>query len=332
MLFLECICDDPTVLSANYALKMRNADYRSQTIGQATRDFKARVAAYERMYEPMGRSSDEDDVSFIKVINVGRTVVANRCGGFLPGLICQFLGNLHITPRRIWLTRHGQSQDNAVGRIGGDSPLTEAGHEFARRLRSFLSLQRADAGGAASSSCRSPVVWTSSLRRAVQTIEPLREDLGDLCYQTPLLNEINAGMCEGLTYEEIRDRFPAEFRSRREDKLRYRYPRGGESYLDIVARLRPLVVELERLECDVLIVCHQAIARTILAYFTDLPWEKMPLQEIPLHTVLQLQSGAFGSTLSQVRLGPSADGAAATAVAPAAPSPCEFLQTQRARL
>jgi hypothetical protein len=44
------------------------------------------------------------------------------------------------------------------------------------------------------------------------------------------------GICDGLTYDQVKVRFPEEYRSRMQDKLKYRYPRG-ESYLDVIARL-----------------------------------------------------------------------------------------------
>ena len=59
------------------------------------------------------------------------------------------------------------------------------------------------------------------------------------------LNEIDAGSCEELTYEEIAEKFPEEFAARDLNKLTYRYP-GGESYEDLVARLEPVIMELER--------------------------------------------------------------------------------------
>lgn len=36
------------------------------------------------------------------------------------------------------------------------------------------------------------------------------------------------GTCDGLTYPEVASRFPKEFEARNCDKLRYRYPAGGE--------------------------------------------------------------------------------------------------------
>jgi broad specificity phosphatase PhoE len=66
------------------------------------------------------------------------------------------------------------------------------------------------------------------------------------------LNELNTGACEGMTKEEIREKMPLEFEARETDKLAYRYPGGGESYLDVIERVRPLIVELERLRNSVI--------------------------------------------------------------------------------
>lgn len=72
-----------------------------------------------------------------------------------------------------------------------------------------------------------------------------------------------------MTYEEIQDKFPSDFKARDENKFYYRYPRG-ESYEDLVARLEPVIMELER-QGNVLVVSHQAVLRCLLAYFLDNP-------------------------------------------------------------
>ena len=46
--------------------------------------------------------------------------------------------NLHITPRPIWFTRHGQSEYNVEDRIGGDSSLTPRGEEYAHALGDWV--------------------------------------------------------------------------------------------------------------------------------------------------------------------------------------------------
>ena len=75
------------------------------------------------------------------------------------------------------------------------------------------------------------------------------------------LNEIDVGTCDGLTYKEIRDLYPTDFRARDLDKFSYRYPMG-ESYQDVVARLEPVIMELER-KTTVLVVSHQAVLRQV---------------------------------------------------------------------
>lgn len=61
----------------------------------------------------------------------------------------------------------------------------------------------------------------------------------------------------------------------------YRYL-GGESYRDVVTRLEPIIMELERggggeHGGDILIITHQAVLRCIVAYFmgkerSESPW------------------------------------------------------------
>lgn len=65
----------------------------------------------------------------------------------------------------------------------------------------------------------------------------------------------------------IKRDYPEQFESRDKDKFSYRYPRG-ESYEDLVARLEPVIMELER-QTNVLVVSHQAVLRCLLAYFLD---------------------------------------------------------------
>ena len=46
---------------------------------------------------------------------------------------------------------------------------------------------------------------------------------------------------------------------------------GGESYLDVIERVRPVIIELERQRRSIVIVCHLAVLRCIYAYFMGVP-------------------------------------------------------------
>lgn len=55
-----------------------------------------------------------------------------------------------------------------------------------------------------------------------------------------------------MQYQEIAEKFPEDFQARDDDKYNYRY-RGGESYRDVVIRLEPIIMELERSENIIII-------------------------------------------------------------------------------
>ncbi|KAF4803966.1 hypothetical protein TURU_011608 [Turdus rufiventris] len=130
-------------------------------------------------------------------------------------------------------------------------------------------------------------VWTSQLKRTIQTAE----SLGVLYEQWKILNEIDAGVCEEMTYAEIEAKYPEEFAMRDQDKYLYRYP-GGESYQDLVQRLEPVIMELER-QGNVLVISHQAVMRCLLAYFLDKSADELPYLHCPLHTILKLTPVAY---------------------------------------
>lgn len=129
--------------------------------------------------------------------------------------------------------------------------------------------------------------WTSTLKRTGQTARYLEYE--KLSWKA--LDELDSGVCDGLTYAEIEKQYPQDFKARDEDKYNYRYL-GGESYRDVVIRLEPIIMELERSE-NILIVTHQAVLRCIYAYFMGVNQEKSPWMEVPLHTLIKLTPRAY---------------------------------------
>ena len=81
-----------------------------------------------------------------------------------------------------------------------------------------------------------------------------------------------AGICDGYTYEGIKEKWPETYAARKADKLNFRYP-AGESYMDVVKRLESVIIEVERENESVCIVGHQAILRCVYAYFMHVPRE-----------------------------------------------------------
>ncbi len=287
VVFVESICNDPAIVEANIrANKARSPDYEGVPEEEAVRDFRQRIAHYQSAYEEVV----EDEGPFVKIIDVGRTLVLHRVAGYLLARVVHFLLNLHVQPRSVRLTRHGESEFNVLGRIGGDSPLSEAGRGYARTLASVV---RARAGD-------DVVVWTSTLRRTIETAEVV----GLPYRQWRALDEIDAGVCDGMTYDEIAESMPLEYEGRQVDKFRYRYPRG-ESYQDVIQRLEPVIFELERERRPVLIIGHQAVLRALYAYMMDRPPNECPFVSIPLHTILELEPTAYGCDERRIALPPA---------------------------
>lgn len=222
--------------------------------------------------------------------------------------------NLHTLPRVFYLSRHGQSEYNLLGKIGGDAGLTEAGLEYARRLADFaynevgMEVEKDEETGEEKRVPRPARLWTSTLRRTKETAQFIKHkkisthkwDNGDevewIQFQGRArrnLDELYAGVCDGLTYKEIQEKYPDEFARRQEDKLTYRYPRG-ESYMDVTLRLETIVLDIERTREPILIVGHQGIHRLLYAYFMGMPRDKAPYVSIPLNTVIELTPNAYG--------------------------------------
>uniref|UniRef100_A0A8D2Q052 6-phosphofructo-2-kinase/fructose-2,6-bisphosphatase 2 n=1 Tax=Varanus komodoensis TaxID=61221 RepID=A0A8D2Q052_VARKO len=285
--FVESVCDDPEVIAANILeVKVSSPDYPERNRENVMDDFLKRIECYKVTYQPLDPVNYDKDRSFIKVINVGQRFLVNRVQDYIQSKIVYYLMNIHVQPRTIYLCRHGESECNLVRKIGGDSGLSTRGKQFAQALKKFIREQE----------IVDLKVWTSQLKRTIQTAEAL----GVPYEQWKILNEIDAGVCEEMTYEEIQKKYPEEFALRDQDKYLYRYP-GGESYQDLVQRLEPVIMELER-QGNILVISHQAVMRCLLAYFLDKSADELPYLKCPLHTILKLTPVAYGCKLEMISL------------------------------
>lgn len=174
-------------------------------------------------------------------------------------------------PAKLWLVRHGQSQGN-VARDAAD----EAGlHEIDIRVRdvdvplSELGHQQASSTGhwfaALPVEERPEVILSSPYLRARQTAEAIC-GAGGLSGPSRLviderLREREFGIFDRLTTLGIRARFPEEAAHRTRLGKFYHRPPGGESWADVILRLRSMLNTINLHFCDrrVLVVCHQVV-------------------------------------------------------------------------
>lgn len=283
MMFIESICESAELIASSInEMKLNSEDYAGQTMEEAAEDYNNRILHYQSVYQQM--DSELEDVPFIKVIDVGRQIFCNQIYGYLQSRIMFLMANLQLRPRPIWLSRHGESMFNTQKRIGGDAPLSPLGLQYAIQLDRFIEAYYPTPD-------TELAVWTSTMLRTGMTVERIAMR-GRSVVKWKQLDEIDAGVCDGMTYEQVAEEMPDEYLARKNNKLNYRYPRG-ESYQDVIHRLEPVITELMRMDRPVLIVAHQAILRVLYAYLTNKAPSECPTLNIPLHVVIQLTPKAY---------------------------------------
>mmetsp|Transcript_20263 Transcript_20263/g.40886 ORF Transcript_20263/g.40886 Transcript_20263/m.40886 type:complete len:474 (+) Transcript_20263:116-1537(+) len=303
IIFIECIVNDKLVLNEYLAEVQKDMpDYKGLDGAQTRKDYAKRIEHFRKRYEPL----DDESKSWIKLVDNAEQLTLNRISGFFPGQIVNFLMNLHTVPRPIYLSRHGQSQYNALGKIGGDSGLTLEGLKYAKELAKFVKEHVLTGGGCENKEkdqCENASharLYTSTLRRTNETAQfiehPIQPDgwVTMRKRQWRALDELFAGVFDGMTYKEISEKCPEAYAMRKKNKLSYRYPRG-ESYLDVIKRVEQVMLHMQRHKDPVVIVAHQAILRVIYTYFMGKPREDATKTAIPLNTVIKLTPYAYNT-------------------------------------
>lgn len=166
----------------------------------------------------------------------------------------------------IYLVRHGTTAWNQQLRYQGraDNPLDEAGERQGALLQGYFAGIRVDLG------------VTSPLQRARKTLEyALSSQKQPVPVLTdPDVTEMDFGLADGLTKEEIRDRFP-EFHRKyvlNEDRGHAAAP-GGESLVQVYERMRDGVLRIARAHPGetIVIASHGTAIQTFLNYASGIP-------------------------------------------------------------
>jgi broad specificity phosphatase PhoE len=149
----------------------------------------------------------------------------------------------------IFLARHGETDWNAERRVQGhtDRPLNETGLAQARALAAALASEPLDA------------VYASDLVRAYETARIVAEPRGLEVTVVPELREKHFGTWEGLTDQEILERFP---------DARGRSWGDAETSEELAERVRAAVLEIasEHEDGHVLVVSHGGPLRAVLRW------------------------------------------------------------------
>jgi broad specificity phosphatase PhoE len=175
-------------------------------------------------------------------------------------------------PVRLVLVRHGETVGNSSIRYHGrtDVALSELGRRQMRAARQWLAARDGARGFAP--------VFTSPLVRAAETARIIAgDDAAALAIEDFV--EVDFGLFEGLTAEEIAERYPEEFRRWNSDRLAvdFVYPEG-ESKAAFVARVARGTARMLALWHDdrcrgravasALLVAHRGVIRAVVRQMT----------------------------------------------------------------
>ena len=167
-------------------------------------------------------------------------------------------GNRLVTKRRVLLLRHGRTMWNAQHRFQGqaDPPLDDLGRAQAYEVAALVAALNPD------------LILSSDAKRAMQTAAPLGAITGLPVTPEPRFRERSLGHWEGLTRDEVAERYPDEF----DDWMHGRdvSRRGGESREQVAERALSAFDEIADDSQLAVIVTHSATAMAMCAVLLGL--------------------------------------------------------------
>ncbi|WP_286311405.1 histidine phosphatase family protein [Romboutsia ilealis] len=158
---------------------------------------------------------------------------------------------------KLILVRHALTVDNQKSRLSGhiDSSISEEGREQIDKITNYLKDFDIDK------------IYTTTSSRTKDTVKKLSELKSIEIIEKESLKEISFGDFEGLTFDEIKDKYPKEFQDMIEKGYEYKYP-NGESLIDSYNRV---CIELDNIISNndnrtILICSHGGTIRNIITY------------------------------------------------------------------
>jgi len=267
LFFIECINDDEDILKLSIQEKINLPEFAHFKDKVTKIEFLKRINYYQMIYIPL-----KVERNYIRIDSLQNMIIEEKHSDAIP--FYERLRDYLVTDevKNLFLIRHTETEYNIINRIGGDSPLTKKGKEQATALGLFFKKKKIS------------YIFTSKKQRTIDTAKAICEIQND-CRIISLteFDEINAGICERMTYGDIEKKMPHVFKKRGTNKYHYIYPEG-ESYETMKPRIIQGVKKaffLNRRANNIMIIGHQAVNRMILSHFLYRREDDVPYIYIP---------------------------------------------------
>lgn len=164
---------------------------------------------------------------------------------------------------KLFLVRHGQTDWNLTRHFQGqtDVPLNQTGIQQVQQVAKRISAEKID------------LIYSSDLSRAVETAKIIRAaGVKPTLQIDPRLREVNFGDWEGLTYNEIKEKYPDSLASWERD-VYGSSPPNGETLEDLAKRVQSFLDDLLQKYTDeiVLVVAHGGVLQVLVCLALKLP-------------------------------------------------------------
>lgn len=158
---------------------------------------------------------------------------------------------------RLILLRHGQTEWNALQKYQGqtDIPLNDTGRQQAERAAEYLLNHE-----------QVQTIYCSDLSRTRETAEIAAHKLKLPVYYDRRLREASFGIWEGMTFSEVYEKYPQEFKQWYQDIWKYKMT-GGETFSEVWERVSLATEEIiQRHIGTVLVVTHGGVVKSLLGH------------------------------------------------------------------
>ncbi len=267
ILYIQCTNNDTEIVELSIRYKVKSSEFASLAEDTAVSEFKKRIEYYKMIYEDL-----VEERNYLRLDSLHNKIIDEHLTDQLP--LYSRIRDCLVTDvvKNLYLIRHTETYFNVEDRIGGDTDLTPKGLEQAKALGEFFQKKKI------------AYIFTSEKKRTIQTAQAIQR-LQQGCTIVPLkeFNEIHAGICEGMSYDEIQRTMPEVYSARKADKYNYVYP-GGEGYNSMKERIKIGVKKaffLNRRTDNIMIIGHRAVNRMILSHFLYRREEDVPFIYIP---------------------------------------------------
>lgn len=334
VLFIESIIDDDDLLLKNVNHASSSPDYVGWDPKLAKKDYLKRIHANQPIFQHMNADGEETDLSFIRFINFGeRLVTHNSHNGYLINRIVFFLMNSRVKAGCVYFARCGKSD---LDKYIEDDELNEEGLRYSeilaetvlKRIRDrkaekqkaakLISSTVNSANQTAesstenlSASLRQPptgdgsdensfVVWTATRKRTSSSANPFRRR-GIKVRERSQLNQLHPGAIADLTPEEIKVQFHEDYLQDIKDPYHHRYPRA-ESYHDLAVRMEPLLLEMERMNGDMLIIAHESTLAVLYGYLLACSCYEIPSLNFPRDELVEISYTPYENKAERIKI------------------------------